>query len=95
MFEKTGKFYADWRDATGNRLRKSFTSKRAALQFEAEQKEKAHPKQSARGNQLPKSSAPATTSRASAHTKSPSRAGSSPRPVLLPRRTSAPRTSPK
>ena len=47
MFEKQGRFYADWRDKSGQRLRKSFTSKRAALQFEAEQKELAHPKSKA------------------------------------------------
>ena len=32
MFEKQGKHYADWRDKSGKRLRKSFTSKAAALQ---------------------------------------------------------------
>jgi hypothetical protein len=58
MFEKQGKFYADWRDHTGKRLRKCFTTKRAALQFEAEQKELAHPKPSARGLRSPRSSAP-------------------------------------
>jgi hypothetical protein len=30
MFEKQGKFYADWRDRKGNRKRKSFTSARLA-----------------------------------------------------------------
>jgi hypothetical protein len=44
MHTKDGKFYADWRDRSGRRIRKSFTSKRAALQHEAEQKELAHPK---------------------------------------------------
>jgi periplasmic divalent cation tolerance protein len=39
MFEKNGKFYADWRDKKGVRLRKSFLSKRAALLYEAEQKQ--------------------------------------------------------
>jgi hypothetical protein len=58
MFEKQGKFYADWRDHAGKRLRKCFTTKRAALQFEAEQKELAHPKPSARGLRSPRSSAP-------------------------------------
>ena len=54
MFEKSGKYYADWRDKSGRRLRKSFTSKAAALQFEADQKELAHPKTAARGQQSPK-----------------------------------------
>src|ERR1035437_561563 len=49
MFEKDDKYYADWRNKAGQRLRKSFTSKRAALQREAEQKELAHPKQRATG----------------------------------------------
>ena len=38
MFEKNGKFYADWRDRKGTRKRKSFTSQRAALRFEEERK---------------------------------------------------------
>jgi hypothetical protein len=58
MFEKQGKFYADWRDRKGARKRKSFTSARAALRFEEEQKELAHPKPKARANQSPKFSAP-------------------------------------
>jgi hypothetical protein len=58
MFEKSGKFYADWRDQDGRRLRKSFTTRRAALQFEIEQKELAHPKQTARGQRSPRSFAP-------------------------------------
>ena len=32
MFQKGQKYYADWRDQSGNRKRKSFTSRRAALQ---------------------------------------------------------------
>ena len=61
MYEKAGKFYADWRDRQGNRKRKSFTSPRAALKYEAEQKELARPKPRARGKALPTYSAPATT----------------------------------
>lgn len=69
MFEKDGKYYADWREANGKRVRKSFRTKRAALQFEAEQKELAHPKQQARGTQSPISYAPRTSAkvRISAH----------------------------
>jgi hypothetical protein len=58
MFEKDGKFYADWRDKRGNRKRKSFTSKRAALRHEEEQKELAHPKKKARGRISPNSYVP-------------------------------------
>lgn len=64
MFEKNGKFYADWRDRSGRRLRKSFETKRAALQYEAEQKTKAHPNERARGRQLPASSAHSSRVRA-------------------------------
>ena len=38
MYEKGGKYYADWRDRKGQRKRKSFNSKRAALTYEDEQK---------------------------------------------------------
>lgn len=58
MYEKDGKFYADWRDRSGRRLRKSFTSKRAALKFEADQKELAHPKGKATGRRLQPCSSP-------------------------------------
>lgn len=61
MFEKDGKFYADWRDTSGKRLRKSFINRRAALQHEADMKELAHPKQKAQGRRSPKSSAPSTS----------------------------------
>lgn len=58
MFEKNGKYFAGWRDASGKRLRKSFTSRRAALVFEEEQKEIAHPKRMPRGQRLPHSYSP-------------------------------------
>ena len=58
MFEKAGKYYADWRDASGKRLRKTFSNPRAALAYEAEQKELAHPKPRARAQQSPTYSAP-------------------------------------
>jgi hypothetical protein len=58
MFEKSGKYYADWRDRNGKRLRKSFRTPRAALQYEAEQKELTHPKPRAHGQHSPKSFAP-------------------------------------
>lgn len=58
MFEKSGKFFADWRDHTGQRKRKSFHTERAALTFEAEQKELAHPKSTARGKRSPASYSP-------------------------------------
>ncbi|MDR3737591.1 MAG: hypothetical protein P4L40_01090 [Terracidiphilus sp.] len=60
MFEKQGKYYADWRDKSGRRLRKSFTSKRAALQHEAEMRERHHPKRKALGHRLPQYSAPSS-----------------------------------
>jgi hypothetical protein len=54
MFEKDGKFYADWRDRSGKRKRKSFTSKRAGLRFEEEMKEQAHPKKKTLGRPSPR-----------------------------------------
>lgn len=57
MFEKAGKYYADWRDRKGTRHRKSFNSARAALRFEAEQKELVHPKIKARAKRWPASCA--------------------------------------
>ena len=60
MFVKAGKYYADWRDQSGRRLRKSFTTARAALTHEAAQRESAHPKKKALGRPSPKFSAPRT-----------------------------------
>jgi len=93
MFEKGSKYYADWRDSSGTRKRKAFTSKRAALQFEAEQKELAHPKLKARVKLWPRCSVPGT-SRCLADTKS----STSPRPsspslAICPRPNSPARTS--
>jgi hypothetical protein len=58
MYEKSGKFFADWRDRKGNRKRKSFTNARAALRFEEEQKELARPKLKARAKLSPRFSVP-------------------------------------
>jgi hypothetical protein len=58
MFEKSGKYYADWRDKKGKRKRKSFNSKRAAQRHEEEQKELTHPKPQARARRSPHYSAP-------------------------------------
>jgi hypothetical protein len=43
MFEKGGKFYADWRDAARVRHRNAFTSARAALTYEKQKREAARP----------------------------------------------------
>lgn len=56
MFEKSGKYYADWYEG-GVRKRKSFTSQRAALLYEEDMKAEASPKQRARGRKSPASSA--------------------------------------
>jgi len=34
LYKKNGKFFADWRDHTGHRHRKSFTTARAAQKYE-------------------------------------------------------------
>lgn len=94
MFEKNGKWYADWRDRRGKRLRKSFTSKRAAMLFEAEQRSLAHPKPNARGLRLRPSSSRASVG-AVAVTQPPAlRTASSPareasRPASSTKRTSS------
>lgn len=98
MFEKAGKFYADWRDTSGKRLRKSFTSKRAALQFESDQKEQAHPKPKALGIHSPKFSAPHSVTRppsTKADTNIRPRKSSSLTLVKSPRRNSPQPTSSK
>lgn len=87
MFEKQGKFYADWRDRTGRRLRKAFTTRRAALQFEAEQKELAHPKTKARGQRSPRYSAPNTSGSAPAMRSTRPRSDSSPKLVIFRRKS--------
>lgn len=59
MFEKNGKFFADWRDSDGTRHRKSFTTAALALEFEKASRGKAAPKKAeARGQHkaLPASS---------------------------------------
>lgn len=63
MFEKQGKFYADWRDRTGKRKRKSFSTSRAALRFEEEQKELARPRLRLVGKPSHKSSSTSPASR--------------------------------
>lgn len=95
MFEKAGKFYADWRTSQGTRVRKSFTSRRAALQFEAQQRDLAHPKTQARRTAWPKSSAPATNAPAPANKKPRSPAGSSRQQATSPVAVLVPRTSKK
>lgn len=71
MFEKSGKFYADWRDRKGVRHRKSFKSERAALAYEAEMREVSHPKHKAVGQQ----------SRGSSPTRRAANKGQSKRPA--------------
>jgi hypothetical protein len=93
MFEKQGRFYADWRDANGNRIRKSSTSKRAALQFEAEQKELAHPKKQARGIRLPGSYSPHSPK--TGNGRIAARPAPSSQQRAASRRTNSPRPTPK
>ncbi len=94
MFEKSEKFYADWRDRTGTRKRKSFRTARAALQFEAAQKELAHPKQKAQGRPSPKFSVLDTRATARNRTKTTTQQkASSSRRVRVLRANSAQHTS--
>ena len=74
MFEKNGKYFADWRDADGTRTRKSFTSKRAAQRFEAEQRAAIHPK--SKGVRKPSRPSSRHMSHAAVQNKEQSAAGS-------------------
>ena len=56
MFQKGTKYYADWRDASGNRKRKAFDNATAALNHEAHQKQ-SRPQS---GALLPQSSRPSS-----------------------------------
>jgi hypothetical protein len=93
MYEKSGKFYADWRDRTGARKRKSFRTARAALLFEREQKELAHPKPKAKGTLSPASFSLSTLGRRHTPTMRARPAQSSPKLEVCHRTGSAPRTS--
>ncbi len=44
MYEKNGKYFADWTDDSGRRKRKSFTTKRAATAYEQAMKEARNPR---------------------------------------------------
>jgi hypothetical protein len=83
MFQKDGKWYADWRDKDGRRLRKSFASKRAAMQHEEDMRAIAHPKKKTLGNRSPQSLAP----------KSSGGRSSGPRPLSLLERNSSQRAA--
>jgi hypothetical protein len=39
MLKKYGKFYADWKDTAGKRRRKTFDTKKQALQFQRQMRE--------------------------------------------------------
>jgi hypothetical protein len=96
MFEKAGKFYADWRDRSGKRMRRSFKSQRAALQYEAEQKALAHPKHKAQGTPSPRYSAPKFQIGSGGAQTTQKRQSSSSKPLAKPARTnSQPPKSPK
>lgn len=86
MFSKGQKYYADWRDEDGNRRRKSFTSARAALTFEAEQKALTHPKTTARGPHSPNSYAPNTSAKRRTPARTPTRQPKHSLPTLVPSR---------
>jgi hypothetical protein len=93
MFEKQGRYFADWRDQRGQRKRKSFHTERAALTFEAEQKELAHPKTPARGRRSPVSYSPNSAPHRAALISFKPRASSSARVATSALTSSAPRTS--
>jgi hypothetical protein len=98
MFEKDGKFYADWRDQDGHRTRKSFTSKRAALQHEAEQKDLRRPKPTPTGrlslissSEPPKSASMISRGRRQQKPSSPRQEVALPKSYALPKLRRRPR----
>lgn len=95
MFEKNGRFYADWRDKTGKRIRKAFKSPRAALNHEAAQKELAHPKPKARASRSPIFSAPPQQGRKAAPSSTKPPSASSRKLAHSPRTSSPQPTSSK
>ena len=93
MFEKSGKFFADWRDQRGERKRKSFHTERAALSFEAEQKELPTQKRWREGKRSPASYSPSSAPHRAALISFKPRVSSSEHADRFARSNSAPRTS--
>lgn len=58
MYQKSNRFYADWRNRKGVRLRKAFATAEEAIEYEERQKAAARPKQQGAGRPSQKSSAP-------------------------------------
>ena len=58
MFTKGSRFYADWRDKRGTRRRRAFTTAEEATAYEAEQKQRTHPKPKGPALKSPRSSGP-------------------------------------
>jgi hypothetical protein len=69
MFEKSGKFFADWRDEDQRRRRKSFKTPRAAMLYETQMRERSS-KRRAQGQRWPKSCADTSSGQ---HTKTVTR----------------------
>jgi hypothetical protein len=67
MLKKHGKYFADWRDASGKRHRKAFPSKRAALSYQSREANKAQAAKKApapaRSRTSPRSTSGAATKR--------------------------------
>jgi hypothetical protein len=97
MFEKAGKFYADWRDKAGKRKRKSFNSAKAALVHEADMRSIAHPKQKTLGRPSPRYLASKSSGgkQNEGHTKKQPHSSLSQRLAVSPRINSPKRTSSK
>ena len=65
MYIKGNKFYADWTDAEGHRRRKSFTTAKAALSYQAEQRN-AVPRRAGRQSRQSSSPSQSATKKATA-----------------------------
>lgn len=93
MFKKGNRYYADWRDADGKRLRRSFTNATDATKFEEERRAEAHPKTKASEQPSPRSYG--HSSRRKARSRATRRASPKSSPKLRARsaRRSSPRTT--
>jgi len=76
MFEKSGRFFADWRDEDQRRRRKSFRSARAAMLYETQMRERSS-KRRAQGQRWPTSCAKTSSGQ---RTKTGTRSTKRPKP---------------
>lgn len=80
MFHKGHRWYADWEEGRGNRKRKAFSTRKAALKYQTEKRNRWKAEQIARPTPPPKPSlAPGRKQRRTTSKSATRRARSSPR----------------